>query len=369
MNILYDHQAFSLQEFGGISRYFSELIQGVNQYTAHNAFLSTRYTNNVYAHDLHLVHRRFFPDSNFPKKMPVLYRINKAFSTYDLATKPYDLVHATYYDPYFLRYSSRRPTTVTFFDMIHERFGNQFAELSADRVITARKREVAKRASHIIAISESTKADIIDLFDTDPNKISVVYLGSSFKANTNPIHKTPRINTVKPYLLFVGHRGYYKNFIRFLTAIEPLLQGRGINVVCAGGGAFSKDEEDHISTLRLTDYISQQPINDQILRKLYSDALLFVFPSLYEGFGIPVLEAFSCDCPCAVSNCSSLPEVGGDAVLYFNPTDVDSIRESIQRLVDSQELRVTLIEKGREQLTKFSWQSTVRETIHIYERL
>ncbi|MEZ0609312.1 glycosyltransferase family 4 protein [Fibrella sp. WM1] len=368
MTIFFDHQTFSLQEFGGISRYFSELINGINQRTQHSAYLSAHYTNNAYAHDLQLARRWFFPNTALPKKIPLLYRLNKALSTYDLLTQSYDLIHATYYDPYFLQFARQRPTVVTFLDMIHERFSDQFAELSADRVITSRKREVAKRASHIVAISESTKADIVDLFGTDPAKISVIYLGSSFEVSTTPL-SLKTTNTTAPYLLFVGHRGYYKNFDPFLDAVAPLLKQNGLRVVCAGGGNFSKTELAHIHALGLAGLVTQQPINDQLLRQLYSDAVAFVFPSLYEGFGIPVLEAFSCDCPCLISDQSSLPEVGGDAVLYFNPNDADSIRAGVNQLLSDSTLRLKLIEKGRQRVAGFSWQRTVVETTALYEKL
>ena len=367
MNFFYDHQTFSLQNYGGISRYFSELICGINASTAHTAYLSVRYTDNVYAHELGLVSKSFLPDVDFPKRMPIVYRINKLFSTCDLLTRSCDVVHATYYDPYFLRFTSRKPTVVTFLDMTHERLGAQFKELAADRSITARKREVAKRATQIIAISESTKQDIVNLFGVDPDKIKVVYLGNSLKSVDPSDTTIPNVSS--PYILYVGNRGYYKNFTLFLTAVVPILRSNGLRLVCAGGGEFTKKEIELINYLGVTAFVEQLPINDQSLRKLYTKATLFAFPSLYEGFGIPVLEAFSCNCPCVLSNQSSLPEVAGGAAVYFDPTDIDSIRTSITRVIDDKVLRMALIELGRQQVTKFSWQRTVEETVILYESL
>lgn len=281
---------------------------------------------------------------------------------------PFDLIHATYYDPYMLRFKKNQPIVVTFFDMIHERFGHRFAELFVDRDLPARKYEMAKKATHIIAISEKTKLDIIDQFGTDPNKISVVYLGNSLKTTALP--SDPAINAASPYMLYVGHRGLYKNFIPFLRSIAPVLHQYGLKLICAGGGKFSASERQQIQALNLTAAVSHCAItNDQLLQTLYSGAILFTFPSLYEGFGIPVLEAFACNCPCVISNQGSLPEVAGDAAVYVNPYDADSMQAGIRQVLDSQLLRRRLAERGQHQLTKFSWQSTVSKTVSIYKQL
>lgn len=367
MNIIYDHQIFSLQTYGGISRYFSELIHGINNTTPHTGQLSLSYTNNIYAHDLGLSNRSFLRNRNFPKKMPLLYNINKLSSSFDLLTKPYDLVHATYYDPYILPLLKDRPFVITFLDMIHEKFGSQFTrELAYDGTITKQKRLVANRADYIIAISESTKRDIVDLLDIDPDKITVVYLGNSL---VSPSPEFVNAEVGLRYLLFVGNRSMYKNFTGLLKAIHSLLKRYKIKLLCAGGGVFTKEERELIQSLNAVDFVSQQSFNDQTLPLLYQNALAFIFPTLYEGFGIPVLEAFACDCPCIVSDVSSLPEVAGEAALYIDPTTPDSITHAIERLIDNSTLRETLIQKGREQLAKFSWQRTINETVDIYQSI
>jgi glycosyltransferase involved in cell wall biosynthesis len=364
MNIVYDHQIFSLQTYGGISRYFSELIHGINNSTPHTAQLSLSYTNNVYAHDLSISNRSFLRDRNFPRKMPLLYNINKLSSSFDLLTKPYDLVHATYYDPYILPLLKGRPFVITFLDMIHEKFGSQFTrELAYDGTITKQKRLVANRADCIIAISESTKRDIVDLLDINPNKISVVYLGNSLLSPSEPASSA----VTSPYLLFVGNRSMYKNFTGLLKAIHPLLKQYNIKLLCAGGGTFTKEEKEFIQSLNAVNFVGQQSFNDQTLPLLYQNALAFIFPTLYEGFGIPILEAFACSCPCIVSDVSSLPEVAGQAALYIDPTMPESITHAIEQLIGDPTLRETLIQKGREQLAKFSWHRTITETVNIYQ--
>lgn len=367
MNILYDHQIFSLQTYGGISRYFSELIHGINSNTIHTAQLSLAYTNNVYAHDLLVSNRSFLRNRNFPKKMPLLYNINKISSSFDLLTKSHDLVHATYYDPYILPLLKGRPFVITFLDMIHEKFGSQFTrELAYDGTITKHKRLVANRADCIIAISESTKRDIVNLLDIDPSKISVVYLGNSLLL---PPPELVNAEVELPYLLFVGNRSMYKNFTGLLKAIHPILKKHKIKLVCAGGGVFTKGEKEFIKTLNVAEFVSQQSFNDKTLPLLYQNALAFIFPTLYEGFGIPVLEAFACDCPCIISEVSSLPEIAGEAALYIEPTIPESIAYAVEKIIGNSALRETLIQKGREQLAKFSWQRTIDDTVNLYQSI
>jgi glycosyltransferase involved in cell wall biosynthesis len=119
----------------------------------------------------------------------------------------------------------------------------------------------------------------------------------------------------------------------------------------------------------VNDLVKQRSINDQILVSLYKEAIGFIFPSMYEGFGIPVLEAFACGCPTIVSNVSSLPEVAGDAVLYIDPLDKDSMIYAVEQLIHNKRLRDILTDKGYKQLAKFSWQKTVAETVKLYETI
>jgi glycosyltransferase involved in cell wall biosynthesis len=142
-----------------------------------------------------------------------------------------------------------------------------------------------------------------------------------------------------------------------------------LKLLCAGGDSFTKEERALIHSFGADALVEQRPINDKTLQLLYRQAIAFIFPTLYEGFGIPVLEAFACACPCIVSNLSSLPEVAGDAALYIDPVSPDSITNAVEQLLHSSQLRQTLIEKGRDQLSHFSWQRTVGETLKLYQAI
>jgi glycosyltransferase involved in cell wall biosynthesis len=180
---------------------------------------------------------------------------------------------------------------------------------------TAAKKEIViQNADAIIAISESTKKDIINIYDVDSSVIDVIHLASSLDS----VELSKGLALPARYIVFVGNRSVYKNFNFFIRSVSLLLlNNRDLHIVCAGGTTFDRGELDLLKGLGIFGQVHHYPINDSILRTIYSRAELFVFPSLYEGFGIPMLEAFGVGCPVAASRSSSLPEVGGDAARYF----------------------------------------------------
>nr|WP_262921691.1 glycosyltransferase family 1 protein [Pontibacter ruber] len=181
---------------------------------------------------------------------------------------------------------------------------------------------------------------------------------------------TLKQNLPEQYLLFVGNRALYKNFQSYLRAISSLFRKyNNLHLICAGGGSFNKEELTLIATLRLQNRIRQVAINDEKLSTLYRHATAFVFPSLYEGFGIPVVEAFSCGCPALLSNTSSLPEVGGKAALYFDPTSAEEMIHATEQILENTELRNIYAQKGVARATNFQWQTTAECTGNLYHAI
>lgn len=366
MTIFFDHQTFTDQVHGGVSRYFAELIAGVDEHPDHQAHLGVWRTNNEYIRHYRPETKGFLSKQYVPKKKQILRWFNKRRSTSDIKHMGLDVYHPTGYNPYLLNELRNRPMVVTFYDMIHEKLG-QNNELSKDRKTLNYKQMMARRADKIISISEKTKLDIIEILNVPAEKIDVIHLASSM-----PVIKSESVlaNVAqKPYLLYVGTRRHYKNFDTFLIAAAPLLTAYSINIICAGSVPFSGFEVEAIRQAGITKYVHHVPISDDQLIKLYHHAIGFVFPSQYEGFGIPVLEAFSCGCPCLLSHGGSLPEVGGDAALYFDPASADSMRMTIKMLLDNSELRKTMIERGFERAQLFSWQKAVDKTLSVYKSL
>ena len=292
----------------------------------------------------------------------IFSRLNKLKSIFDIR-KNYDIIHPTYYDPYVLgRYKGKLILTVH--DMIHERYADTY--FKHDLYTVQHKKKMIQAADRIIAISESTKRDLLEFFpELDPSKISIIYHGASMKADDIHAGEFSRMDG-RNYILFVGARWIYKNFKRFVKAVIPVLEThKDLHVFCSGGGAFKADELDMFG--EYSSRFHQGGLNDDELAAAYKNALCFVFPSEYEGFGIPLLEAFACNCPVVCSGTTSLPEVAGDAAEYFDPLNVDDISAKISKVIDDETLRTNMKSRGRERLKLFDWDKTARETLECYE--
>ena len=362
--MLYDHQIFSSQRYGGISRYFYELIY--SKYSRNRqSILPLIFSNNYYINNSpHKNSINFLFNAKFRGIGRVIGAINQANSIYNIKKGGFDLFHPTYYDQHFLNYIEDKPFVLTVYDMIHERFKHEFS--SRDRT-SDNKKKLCESADKIIAISQSTKDDLTELLGIDPSKIDVVYLGNSLSSK-NSTYLTPGLPD--KYILFVGGRLGYKNFNTFVLAISEILKyDLSLSVLCIGGGGFRRDEVELFDSLSVTNRIFQIDAPENILCTVYENAELFVFPSLYEGFGIPILESFACNCPLVCSNTSSFPEVAGRSAMYFDPYCKDSICSAIRSVLNDDELRRELVASGKERVESFSWKKMALETQEIYEEL
>jgi glycosyltransferase involved in cell wall biosynthesis len=365
MKILYDHQIFTSQKYGGISRYFYELVRELHDIQEVKCEIPLVVSDNHYISEKKIVtYVDLFPSKQFRGKQRIFNLFNKPYSILKLKQQNFDVFHPTYYDPYFLKYLGDKPFVLTVYDMIHEKFSEMF---SATDKTTEQKKILVEKATKIIAISHTTKKDLIELFGTDESKIEVVYLGNSMFPKPN---SSLYFEIQKKYLLFVGSRGGYKNFDRFIKSVADLLkQDNELFVVCAGGGKFTSSEIQLFVNLDIAKQVLQYNLDDDNLAYFYKNALAFVFPSLYEGFGIPVLESFACGCPLICSEVSSLPEIAESGACYFNPYSEESIRGAVLKVLEDSSLRKDLINKGHEQLKKFSWKQTADQTKKIYENV
>jgi len=348
MKVFYDNQAFLIQKFGGVSRYFCELIkhsQGLFDYSVGGIF-----SDNYYACELGF-HKYFPIKVNFKGK----WRLQKWLNIRDSIKKlkdNYDVMHPTYYSDYWTS-KIDKPFVITVHDMIHELL---FTALP-------NKKEMLERSVQIIAISQNTKSDILKFHPQIPEeKISVIYHGTSWDILKN----RTLTNEKKNYILFTGNRMFYKNFNNFIYAIAPLLVKYNLQLKCTGN-PFTNSESDLLKQQKIFDRTSVQFSNEEELKELYANALCFVFPSLYEGFGIPILEAFACGCPLVLSNTSCFPEISGNAGIYFEPESVDDMREKIENVICSESLRKALASKGFERLKAFSWRQCAEQTTKVYE--
>ncbi|WP_306457326.1 glycosyltransferase family 4 protein [Leptospira kmetyi] len=387
MKVLYDHQIFSLQSFGGISRYFYKIMTGLEKNFRVDVKHSVLYSSNEYLKDRNLFplkkeysYQDWFPSIRF-RGMHRIFRLLQrsgllpdpqremvSLIKKEIANEDFDLFHPTYYSPYFLKDLSyrRKPYILTVYDLIHEKFPDYFPD--AQEIIES-KRIVIEKADSIIAISHNTKVDLLKYYNISESKIQVIHLGTSFISGSSNVPKPDLLK--KNYLLFTGNRSYYKNFSFFLRSIKSIFQEfPEIQLYCVGGGAFNKEEMQLIRELGLSERVVHFRFeNDEELAEYYRNALLFVFPSRYEGFGIPLLEAFSCECPVACSNTSSFPEVAGDAAFYFDPDRSDSIYTALRTAVMEPERRQEMVRNGKAQLAKFSWEKATKQTYELYQSI
>jgi glycosyltransferase involved in cell wall biosynthesis len=276
-----------------------------------------------------------------------------------------DILHETYYSENTHRPQNARHV-LTVYDLIHERYSNMFEN---SHVTTKAKLVAVNRADHVICISESTRFDLINYCGVPKEKTSVVHLGVN-----NDFMKADKFTQkqhCRPFLLYVGARRGYKNFRRFIQAFARSIRLRQeYDIICFGGGAFHESENQTLLSIGLRpEQVIFMSGDDKILASLYQQASAFVYPSIYEGFGIPPLEAMASKCPVICSNTSSIPEVVGDAAEYFDPLKEDAILNAMELVLESPSRQKKLIAAGEARFKQFTWEKCAKETEEIYRKL
>ncbi len=358
MKIAYDWQIFYWQNYGGISRYFCEIATRIAR------FDEVKIIGGIYVNQ-YLVNcpsnlRLGFYLPVIPNTWKFRQIYNTQLCRWWFRTNCPDIVHETYYSTK-RQAPKNTKVVITVYDMLYEKFSN----LPGANKICTTKLEAIKRADRVICISENTRRDLLEVVDIDPEKVSVVYLGTSFASDIYRQFSSQQ--SYYPYILYVGNRSYYKNFDRFLKAYATSSVKCDFKLICFGGGAFSPEELKLIENLGIPkNQVIQLSGEDRDLANIYSHASAFVYPSLYEGFGIPLLEAMSCCCPVICSNTSSMPEVAGDAAEFFDPYEPESIVQALEKVLYSSERSKNLVKLGQERLKHFSWDKCAEQTRSIY---
>ena len=375
MKILYDYQAFDIQRSGGVSNVFSLLVEEVRKREEVKIGLAA--TTNLYmlaqgypSEEATL--QRLVDSGKIQSGTPVKdidwKKVNKIYSKNAITRGEYDVFHPTHYDPYFLEYGIDKPYVVTVHDLAFERLRNyiQFNEQMCLKDFDNR-RDIMASASKVIAISEATKRDIIDIYKVPEDKIEVVYnayreMPENYEYN-NPFKF--------PYILYVGTRQgplNYKCFIPFFNQIVPFMkEHKDFKLICTGQ-KFTKFELDMFRQYGLEDRIENHYLNEHGLNNLYHHAFCFVFPSEFEGFGLPILEAYKNSCPTLLNDIPVFREVAGDCGTYFDITDGKSLNERLEGLFAMKEDdRNALIEKQKERLPLFTAEKMAEGYINVYK--
>lgn len=284
--------------------------------------------------------------------------------------KPDVFFSPSHYAPRF----SPIPTVISIMDLSYIHFPHLFKKTDLYKLKRWTKYSVIQ-AEKVLTISNASKNDIIHQYHIKPEKIIVTYPGLPMQiANKKDELVIEKYKIKKPYILFVGTLQPRKNIVRLIEAFSEIMKKndkKDLGLVVVGKKGWMYEEilqapkkysvEEHVQFLEF--------VGDNDLPALYSNASCFVLPSLYEGFGLPVLEAMSYECPVITSNISSLPEAGGDAALYVDPTNVHDIADKIVQVLADDKLRKKMIEKGKKQIAKFSWERTAKETLKVLEEV
>lgn len=306
---------------------------------------------------LYLLANRIFP------KLKTAENLNKNKCIQLLKEGNFDIFHPTFYDDYFLKYLNGKPFVLTIHDMIPELFPKYFGQKDL-QIIT--KKKLAQKAAAIIAVSEQTKKDIIDILEVNEDKIHVIYHGGPKIEKVNKKSPYPF-----PYFLYVGKRGGYKNFSQLLKDYSIFYSRNGeVKLICTGSN-FTSAEKELILKYGIKDNVIHEQATDEYLRILYANAEAFIYPSLYEGFGMPILEAFAYGCPVIINKKSCFPEIAGEAAIYFESNNqYSNIAETLSSFYNSpNNFKKELIEKGYKRLSMYSWEKAANELQKVYQSI
>ena len=387
IRVLYDELGFR-EPHGGVSRYFTELVKHLPEdvegrfsaVCSNNAYLQAppfnlpRMPQDVHNFIRDTLHGHSFPGVShayrffaklFPRRFPSGELQNRRAFASEVEKGDFDILHITDPHPHSNWWKpvlGKKPIVATVHDLIPELFGSNIR-------VRKFRAQLMKDATHIIAVSQNTKNDLMRLYHVPEEKVSVIYHGYlPSQGSVRPLGELTCQPTTSNYLLFVGKRGGYKNFDFFIRAVAPLLQqDKSLSVFCTGS-AFSASELALFASFEIESQVAQGFVPDDEMPSVFAHALAFIYPSRYEGFGIPILDAFAAGCPTLLANASCFPEVAGDAALYFDPADPGSLRDRLVQLLRDASLRDRLVAQSHSRLEGFSWSRCAKETANVYQR-
>lgn len=363
--VLYDSDIFIRQKYGGIRLYFTSLINELSKFSI-----------SIYPNPTSL--QFTYPRSSLYNSFSHISRISRSlYRTFSLMQETSLIYHPTYYSDPFLPFLST-PYVITIHDLIHEKYSDFFdSGYSRKRLnsYVSAKLSCMVNASAIIAVSKATADDILDVYPfIDSSKIFVIPHGSDHFScfSTRLSQPSPSLEFISkdPYFLYVGSRLNYKGFYILLRSFRDIISDFvPLKLICVGS-AFSTEERKAITDLGLSaNVISYTALNSE-MPYLYSSSLCFIYPSFCEGFGLPILEALSVNCPVICSDIPPFREVGGDLPFYYSPHDVKKLSNLLRHLAKSS----SSIKSGQHlssvtQSSQYKWRNSANLTYDLYRSI
>jgi glycosyltransferase involved in cell wall biosynthesis len=357
VRVAFDEQIFALQAYGGISRMFAELAKQFIE----NPELDVQ----LLPLNAPVINRYILDDETIRSRLAVRdakheYRSLLRYVARIQPRPGNDIVHNTFYLPHGLAAYPGAKRVVTVHDMIPELMPQTRRRLD----FLTLKRRYVRHADHVICVSEATKSDLLKVYGEIPVPISVVHHGVDpiFRPDLDPHPELPL-----RYVLFVGNRAQYKDAAVLMKAFATAARDqRDMVLLFVGGGPFSTEERRLLAHLGIAARTIQVSLADRLMPAAYSNAVMCVFPSRFEGFGLPALEAMACGTPTVLARATSLPEVGGDAALYFEPGNSEDLTAVMEQVLGDDQLVSRLRVAGIGRARTFTWGKSAEETVAVY---
>ncbi|HLA82777.1 MAG TPA: glycosyltransferase family 1 protein [Thermoleophilia bacterium] len=371
LDVVVDGIIYEMQARGGISRLFSEILPricDIDESCHINLLTSGRPRQPLPTHS-RIIRRSLPPVEHLLRPRRVFWRwaprARELMQQLLLRGATGRIWHSTYYT---MVTNWSGPVAVTVADMIYERFSNLFIDEHEER-FREQKRRCVLAADAVICISEATRQDVERYYGIDSRRTRVVPLAcsSAFHASDGTADSS-MIPVPTPFFLYVGERVHYKNFRRLLETYRAWPSRRQVHLVVVGR-PWSASERRHLSELGVDNlvHLLAEP-DDEELCLLYNQALALLYPSMYEGFGIPLLEAMACGCPIVASRIPSTLEVAEQIPIYFEPTDLQGLQAALD-IVLSEGRGSTRVRRGLDRAKEYSWDKAARQTLDLYREL
>ena len=368
LRVVFDDEIFTAQYYGGVSRAFTALSEALAKEPGVTSMLPFPLTANRHLAASPVFRGWALGGGRRIRGLRSLIRpINRRAVVAALARVGADIVHATWYDATLVDRVADIPLVVTVHDML--------PELMPDAVVgTAEaphgdKLTLLSRARRVVAVSAVTAVDLCRLTGLPEDSVRVIHHGVSSRLRWQPSDGRPA-DLPDQFLLLVGQRSGYKNFAGVAPSLAQLLRRNSqLHVVCAGGGPLRAEELGPFARFGVAQRVRQIKADDRRLAACYAHAVAFVFPSLYEGFGMPLLEAMINGCPVICSNRGALPEIGADAAIYFDPAEPDQLVELVEKLCRDRPRAAALAARGLTRAADFSWRRAAAAHAALYREL